>query len=621
MKQILIAGILFGFMVPLIAQDAGKTKAGLLDFLKERRDRRWTKTPHQVLAFYYTWYGRPENHGKWVHWSDVKPEAHDIASSTHYPAKGAYDSHDPAIIDYHIDLAKSHGVDGFICTWWGQGGFDDRAFAKVLDHAAKKDFKLTVYWETVPGEGQKKIERAVSDLSYILEKYADHPAFLKVDGKPVVFIYGRVMGQVSLTEWPEIITRVRERTGKDFLLIADGFRDSYAAVFDGIHTYNICGWVRGKSAEELAEASKKAFTDAVAMAKNRANISCITIIPGYDDTKIRKPGINTGRMDGETYRILWEQAITADPDWVLITSWNEWHEGSEIEPSHEDGNKYIQMTGKYAAQFKQREYSQVPAPAAPPGVSPEKAKALQEMYQGKTIGVLPGFQGGAVFWLVDAGLNVKALSGEDLLDPAVLNAKNMPVVVYAGFEDYVQSVKEDGDADRALVRYLNEGGLVMSLGAGPFPFYRNEKEKSVVSAGKFGFPICGSGAFGREDVPREAVCRGWESPPDGARLTFHVDNKILAGLPETAPFPTAGDLRWRPCNGAVLPDGDVYLPLAQLKDYAGKSYGDGVVYIEHCVSPPKNGKNIYVWTRMTDVLDREGLLFNIFRLAAEKMTK
>ena len=50
-----------------------------------------------------------------------------------------------------------------------------------------------------------------------------------------------------------------------------------------------------------------------------------------------------GTSGGQTYRVLWEEAIKADPDWVLITSWNEWHEGSEIEPSWEDGDVYVKL--------------------------------------------------------------------------------------------------------------------------------------------------------------------------------------------------------------------------------------------------------------------------------------
>ena len=80
-------------------------------------------------------------------------------------------------------------------------------------------------------------------------------------------------------------------------------------------------------------------------------ISCVTVIPGYDDTKIRKPGLKAERQDGEAYRVLWQEAIKAKPDWVLITSWNEWHEGSEIEPSLEYGNEYLSLTKEYGARF------------------------------------------------------------------------------------------------------------------------------------------------------------------------------------------------------------------------------------------------------------------------------
>ena len=110
--------------------------------------------------------------------------------------------HDPAIIDRHIDLAKSHGLTGFITTWWGPGGYDDRAFATLLARAGQKGFKVTVYWETAPGEGAAQIDRAVADLLYVLQRYGSADAFLKVDGKPVVFVYGRVMDQVPLKSWP-----------------------------------------------------------------------------------------------------------------------------------------------------------------------------------------------------------------------------------------------------------------------------------------------------------------------------------------------------------------------------------------------------------------------------------
>ena len=596
-------------------------KPRLLEFMAERRMRRYTRVPRKVLAFYYTWYGTPARHGQWVHWADVQPDKHDIATSTHYPALGAYDSHDPDVIDGHIALAKSHGVDCFISTWWGPGGFDDRAFRLLLDRAKRQRFEVSAYWETVPGKGQAKIDRGVNDLVYLLNEYGDHPAFLKVDGKPVIFVYGRVMGEVDLTEWPAIIVEARRRSGKDFLLIADGYREPYARVFDGLHAYNICGWVRDKKPDELARLSQASFAEAVRIAKQQGRLSCITIIPGYDDTKIRTPGINAQRQDGETYRVLWEQAIAADPDWLVITSWNEWHEGSEIEPSYEDGDRYIKMTGQWAARFKQTRYSRVPVPEASTLISPDSAAKLRELYKGKTIGLLPDFGGEAVFWLAESGVALHELTWDEVLDPAVFNAEKLPIVVYASGESYAQTIKEQGDGDAAILRYLRQGGLLVSLTDQPFPFYYNEKREPVVSAGKFGIPIVGSGAHGRADLPEGIMLKGWEEPPANAKLTFQFDTKTLAGLPATVPFPSTGDLRWRPAASPKLTQGDTYQALARLVDEKGRHYGDGIAYTRFAASEPKDVQAIYVWMRMPDIVGADQLLFHLFRFAATKVAK
>ena len=53
----------------------------------------------------------------------------------------------------------------------------------------------------------------------------------------MIFVYGRVMGQVPLASWPMIIEGARAKAG-DFLLIADGYQPTFARLFDGVHTYN-----------------------------------------------------------------------------------------------------------------------------------------------------------------------------------------------------------------------------------------------------------------------------------------------------------------------------------------------------------------------------------------------
>ena len=52
--------------------------------------------------------------------------------------------------------------------------------------------------------------------------------------------------------------------------------------------------------------------------------------------------------------MLWRAAIAAVPDWVLLTSWNEWHEGSEIEPSVEYGSRILDETAAFSREFLAR---------------------------------------------------------------------------------------------------------------------------------------------------------------------------------------------------------------------------------------------------------------------------
>lgn len=303
------------------------------------------RVPREVLAFYYTWYGPSR------HWGKVDAARHDIEASRDYPLKGAYDSHDPDIIAWQISTAQKHGITGFIATWWGQGTYEDQAVQPVLEVAAREDFKVSIYWETAPGKGPEQIDNAVNDLAYVLTLYGTNNAFLKVDGQPVIFVYGRVMGQLPFAAWPEIISRARAKAG-DFLLVVDGYSGRNAGLFDGLHTYNICGSVKGKTPAELRAWAAMHYANAVKLARGNGRIACVTVIPGYDDTKIRKPGLKADRLNGRAYRVLWDEAIKARPDWVLITSWNEWHEGSEIEPSLEYGDQHLQLTRDYAKRFR-----------------------------------------------------------------------------------------------------------------------------------------------------------------------------------------------------------------------------------------------------------------------------
>jgi len=74
----------------------------------------------------------------------------------------------------------------------------------------------------------------------------------------------------------------------------------------------------------------------------------LTVSCGYDDRKQRLPGFFIDREKGALYRRNWELALAQDPDVVLINTWNEWPEGTNIAPSVEFGYLYVELTLTYS---------------------------------------------------------------------------------------------------------------------------------------------------------------------------------------------------------------------------------------------------------------------------------
>lgn len=318
--------------------------------------------PPLVLSFYYPWYGTPTgpggkaHGGKFIHWEGVNADKRSIESSTHDPVTGAYDSYAPDVIRRHVRQAKQAGIDAFIVSWWGKGTFEDGVVRPILDGCAAGGVKACIYYEQVAKPGTP--ESVAAEFADFLKRYGGDPAYLKVarDGRerPVVFIYGRALRQLGLKKWKAAAKLIADADGPDPLLIADDFGDEALSIFDGAHSYAPMGDLHGALAK--GETSQHWIDRAMPWWANhprdKGKISTITVFPGYDDTKIRHPGMKLDRDGGRLYQTLWRAAANAGADWVLVTSFNEWHEGSEIEPSVEYGDRYLKLTAEGAAAFK-----------------------------------------------------------------------------------------------------------------------------------------------------------------------------------------------------------------------------------------------------------------------------
>jgi hypothetical protein len=75
--------------------------------------------------------------------------------------------------------------------------------------------------------------------------------------------------------------------------------------------------------------------------------------PGYDHSAVpgRTPLI-VKREGGKFYQDNWEKLLRSPSQFVMIETWNELHEGTDICESKEYGRQYIVLTRKYAELFK-----------------------------------------------------------------------------------------------------------------------------------------------------------------------------------------------------------------------------------------------------------------------------
>jgi len=288
-----------------------------------------------VLAFYYPWYGTPDGpSGQWVHWDPYRPNR----ASTHVPAAGYYDSLDPETVRRHVREAKAAGIDGFIASWWGLRSFEDRAFRVLLDVAEEEGFLVTVYYEDAQVYSQ-----IIADVSTIVSRYASSPAFLHVGERPVIFFYVRVTAKFTLAQWETVFSTLDER-GKSVFALADSLEPEFLKVFQGLHTYNPVA----VPLEEIAEQ----YRSVSLAARIQGALFAATVLPGYQEAAPRFDSPKADRADGVTYRSYWAVARSSRPQWILITSFNEWHEGSEIEPSEEFGRLYLEITAEEAAAWR-----------------------------------------------------------------------------------------------------------------------------------------------------------------------------------------------------------------------------------------------------------------------------
>jgi hypothetical protein len=421
----------------------------------------------RVMAFYYGWYGGPPQWRHWRNDDPNFPHDpnHIVATgpqypggakrditATDYPALGPYDSHSSAVVDQHLASAERSGIDVLISSWWGPGTYEDQSLKLLLDRieATKSPVRASIYVESwalfyggqlQPGffmdprnfdpSSRAQIRQKAADwISYLIQSYGNRPGLLHTTKSarraPVIFVY--FAGLFIPQEWQDIFSRVQAATPGPVYYQGDiegADLTQLVQVFDGVHVYTPAPYtvqgdtsllvrilnpsgsapnpVPGPTDSATIGTDYKAWsTEAHTLGKTWA----ATVIPGFDDHTVRNPSFVDSRdHNGErTYDFYWRESLMSNPDWVLITSFNEWHEGTEIEPSVEYGDEFLTRTTTWTNRF----------PGCVSG-SPRQSSRLRELARSQGIpgttpdsGMAPGLLALGLLLALGAGAHRRA---------------------------------------------------------------------------------------------------------------------------------------------------------------------------------------------------------------------
>ncbi|MFZ4931825.1 glycoside hydrolase family 99 protein [Chryseobacterium sp. Mn2064] len=303
------------------------------------------KDREKVQIFYYGWYGNPATDGSYSHWNhEILPhwkdpkwnnlghhQGGDDIGANFYPALGNYSSNDNKTIEAHMKMIKESGVGVVVVSWLGKDSFTDKSLSKYLDIADRFGLKIAFHIEPF----YKNIIELKEQLAYLVKTYSNHHAFYKKEGKPLYYVYDSY--KIPKEEWTKMLSKNSKETIRNTNLDAlyiglwvekndSEFFDK--AGFDGFYTYFASeGFVFGSTVSNW-----KYLAD---YAKQHHLIFIPCVGPGYSDTRIRpwNEANFKSRNEGRYYENMFDAAIKVKPEFIGITSFNEWHEGTQIEPA------------------------------------------------------------------------------------------------------------------------------------------------------------------------------------------------------------------------------------------------------------------------------------------------
>lgn len=282
----------------------------------------------RILADYQPWFGDPDH------------------------ISVGYSTEDPAVLRKQVQKAKEMGIYAFAVDWYGdRRPFEDRSYAVLQQVSSEEHFHICLMYDETQEDNGHATEDALEAFdkayrAYIGPDAPGHDAYVTYNGRPVIFIFPKR----GNTDWDRVRAAVNQWDRPPILLYKDDPPAKYMNDFDGLYAWIHPGehWDphgRDWGKEYLERFYKKA-------SDHPDKVIVGGVWPGFNDTKAswslnRHMDRRCGATFEDTLKLFHQYDNPDHPmPFLLIATWNDYEEGTQIETGVSDcnGNRPVTET-------------------------------------------------------------------------------------------------------------------------------------------------------------------------------------------------------------------------------------------------------------------------------------
>jgi len=310
-------------------------------------------TDFLVGVYYYPWHGERFHNGGGYMRNELIPR--------HLPALGEYNDSDPRVVAQHMKWFRQANIGLLVTSWWGPNRVEDSNTKDVImEHDDVGNLKIALHYETTGrlGDGRDKLRNAKTDIQYLCENYFDHTNYYTIDGRPVLFLYvSRKLDTLGTLEEALLTMRsTASKCGHNLYLIGDTVFESAPDpsephvpfwYFDAVTNYDVYGSSGRPEGYAGTGGVDNYYRQQTEWKEQALRDDCRyipAVSPGYNDRGVRMDRnhpplsrrITSASREGSLFQYQLKQAKNL-VDWkvdnmILVNSFNEWHEDTQIEP-------------------------------------------------------------------------------------------------------------------------------------------------------------------------------------------------------------------------------------------------------------------------------------------------